>query len=524
MTSLVLADVAWSTPDGHRLFSDLSLEFTRERVGLVGRNGVGKTTLLRLLSGDLVPEQGRVLRSGTVRAMRQIVQVDPTKSVADLLGIAGDLARLRRAEAGTASLEELAEIDWTLEADAQAALALVGLDVPVETPLIALSGGQRTRAALAGATLGEPEFLLLDEPTNDLDAGGRRAVADMLSGWRAGAIVISHDRSLLEGMDAIVELSSLGATRYGGNYSAYRERKVIDLAAAQHDLAAAERRSDEVKRRAQHTWERQQRRDAAGARKGARGDMPKILMGARANRAENSGGGNARLAERQRLDAQNALAAARERVERDERWSVDLASTGLVSGQRVLDIARVTVGHAPGTPVLAAFDLSVAGPERIAVVGPNGSGKSTLLALAAGCLKPWSGRMVRHVHAAYFDQRMELLTADKTVLENFGRLNPEMDDNDRRAALARFRFRAATAERVVAGMSGGETLRAALACVLGGVAPPPLLLLDEPTNHLDLESLGAVVGALNAYDGALLIVSHDAAFLEAIGITRRISI
>ena len=523
MSSLVLADVRWSTPDGHRLFSDLSLEFTRERVGLVGRNGVGKTTLLRLLSGDLEPERGRIVRNGTVRAMPQIVQVDPSECVADLLGIADNLARLRRAEAGTATLEELAEIDWMLEADAQAALALVGLDVPLETPLTALSGGQRTRAALAGATLGRPDFLLLDEPTNDLDAEGRQAVADLLSGWRAGAIVVSHDRSLLEDMDAILELSSLGAARYGGGFSTYRERKAIELSAAEHDLAAAERRSDEIKRRAQQTRERQQRRDAAGVRKAARGDMPKILMGARANRAENSGGGNARLAERQRVETQDALAAARERVERVVRWSIDLAPTGLVAGQRVLDMTHVTGGYVPGIPVLTGFDLSVVGPERIAIMGPNGSGKSTLLALAAGGLTPWSGRVDRHVRSAYFDQRMDLLTADETVLENFARLNPAMDDNGCRAALARFGFRASAAERVVTGMSGGETLRAALACVLGGAAPPPLLVLDEPTNHLDMESLGTLEAALNAYDGALLIVSHDAAFLEAIGITRRLS-
>ncbi len=283
MPSLVVADVAWSTPDGHRLFSNLTLEFTRERVGLVGHNGVGKTTLLRLLSGDLEPERGRVVRSGTVRAMPQIVQVDRSESVADLLGIAGDLARLRRAEAGTATLEELADIDWTLEAEAEAALASVGLNVPLDARLTSLSGGQRTRAALAGAALGRPDFLLLDEPTNDLDVDGRQAIADLLSGWRSGAIVVSHDRSLLEGMDAIIELSSLGAARYGGGFSAYRQRKAIELTAAEQDLALAERRSDEVKRRTQQTRERQQRRDAAGARKSARGDMPKILMGARAN-------------------------------------------------------------------------------------------------------------------------------------------------------------------------------------------------------------------------------------------------
>lgn len=524
MSSLVLADIGWSTPDGHPVIRDLSLEFTRERIAIVGRNGAGKSTLLRLLAGTIAPDRGSVARHGTVRTMRQIVQVGPDERVADLLGIADALARLRRAEAGTATLEEYAEIDWTLEAEAEAALASVGLDTPLETPLVCLSGGQRTRAALAGATFGRPDFLLLDEPTNDLDTDGRRAVHALLSNWRAGAIVVSHDRQLLGSMDAIVELTSLGAARYGGNFQAYEARKAIERAAADHDLAAAQRRSDEVGQRAQQTRERQQRRDGAGARKGARGDMPRIAVGMRANRAENSGGDNARLAERQRQHAEAALVRARSRVERVERWSVELASTGLASQQRVLDLEGVSFGHVPGDPVLASIDLSLVGPERVAVTGANGTGKSTLLALAAGRALPWSGSVRRHVAAAYFDQRMEVLDRGDSIAASFARLHPGMDDNARRAALARFGFRAAAADRRVQALSGGETLRAALACVLGGTRPPPLLILDEPTNHLDLESLAALEAALTAYDGALLVVSHDEMFLDAIAITRRLGL
>lgn len=524
MSSLSLSDVAWSTPDGHSVFSNLSIDFTRERTGLVGRNGVGKSTLLRLLAGEIEPDRGRVTRKGVIRAMRQIVQVGPDERIADLFGIADDLARLRRAEAGTATLEDLAKVDWALEAEARAALVSTGLDVALETPLVALSGGQRTRAALAGAKFARPDFLLLDEPTNDLDADGRRLVCDLLSGWRGGAIVVSHDRGLLEAMDAIVELTSLGAARYGGNFSAYRERKDIELAAAEHDVAAAQRRLDEVERRAQQTRERQQRRDAAGARKGARGDMPKILIGARAARAENSGGDNARLAERRRTDASASVNAAQDRIERVKSWSITLASCGLVPGQRALELQDVHFGYAADKPILAGQNLSILGPERVAVCGANGAGKSTLLALAAGRLVPSSGMVRRHTGSAYFDQRMSLLDREATILANHARLNPGMDDNHRRAALARFGFRAAAAERKVAGLSGGETLRAALAAVLGGGTPPALLILDEPTNHLDFDSLSVLEAALTAFDGALLVVSHDAAFLQAIGITRRIEL
>jgi|TARA_R100000501_G_scaffold15823_2_gene28766 ATPase subunit of ABC transporter with duplicated ATPase domains len=524
VSSLSLADVTWSTPDGHLLFSDLSIDFVRERVGLVGRNGVGKSTLLRMIAGKIEPDRGRVSRMGVIGTMRQIVQVNSEERVADLLGIGGDLARLRRAEAGTATLEDLAEVDWTLEAEAEAALASVGLEVPLETPLIALSGGQRTRAALAGAVFGRPDFLLLDEPTNDLDAEGRGIVRKLLGDWRAGAIVVSHDRELLEGMDAIVELTTLGAARYGGNFSAFSERKAVELAAAEHDAAVAQRHLNEVKRRAQQTRERQQRRDAAGARKSARGDMPKILMGARANRAENSGGDNARLAERQRNDALTSLAEARERVERVEPWSIKLASSGLAPGQRVLELRGVNFGHVADKPILADQNLLIAGPERVAVSGANGAGKSTLLALAAGHITPWSGTIRRYAKAAYFDQRMTLLDGEKTILANHARHNPDVDDNGRRAALARFGFRAAAAERRVDRLSGGETLRAALAVVLGGATPPPLLILDEPTNHLDLDALNELETALRAYDGALLVVSHDEKFLQTIGVTSRIDL
>ena len=155
-----------------------------------------------------------------------------------------------------------------------------------DAPLVRLSGGQRTRAALAGAIFAAPDFLLLDEPTNNLDRDGRQAVRDLLHGWRAGAIVVSHDRELLDAMDAIVELTTLGAQRYGGNWSQYRARKAIELAAAEQDLASAERRVAEVERKAQVATERQQRRDAAGSRSAAKGGMPRILLGARKEKAE----------------------------------------------------------------------------------------------------------------------------------------------------------------------------------------------------------------------------------------------
>ncbi|MBB6465208.1 ATPase subunit of ABC transporter with duplicated ATPase domains [Aminobacter lissarensis] len=520
--SISLSNIAWSTPDGRTLFSDLSLNFEAGRSGLVGRNGVGKSTLLHLISGSLQPQAGKVSVSGTLGLLRQAAQVSADETVADLFGAASGLDLLRRAEAGLADIDELAAADWTLEARIEAALARVGLSAEPGTRLSALSGGQRTRAGLAALVFGEPDFILLDEPTNNLDREGRMAVVDLLSGWRAGAIVVSHDRDLLDTMDAIVELTSLGASRYGGNWSHYRERKVIELEAAEHDLQDAERRVAQVAKAAQATAERKARKDGAGKRKAARGDMPRILMNGLKNRAENTSGDNARLAERQRALAVTDAAAARERIEVLQSVAVKLPSTGLPSGKVVLRIDGLTVGHELGRPVISGVSLDIAGPERIAVSGGNGSGKTTLLRVISGGLAPWAGRVEVMSGHAMLDQQVGLLDASISIRDNFRRINPDTDENACRSALARFMFRADAALQIVGSLSGGQLLRAGLACVLGGKVPPPLLILDEPTNHLDIDSIEAVEAGLRAYDGALLVVSHDERFLDAIGIDRRI--
>jgi len=522
--SIAVSGLTWSTPDGRPLFIDLHLGFERERTGLVGRNGVGKSTLLALIEGRLPPQAGTVDVRGKIAVLRQVVQVGQNETVADLFGVRDALAVLQRAEAGEASVDELAIADWTLEARIAAALARTGLDADLQTPLDALSGGQRTRAGLAALLLDEPDFLLLDEPTNNLDRQGRHAVIDLLSTWPGGALIVSHDRELLETVDAIVELTSVGATRYGGNWSVYRERRALELAAARYDLEAAERRIAGIDEDAQAMAERKARKDGAGRKRASKGGAPRILLGGQKERSEATGGGNVRLAERRRSQALAEATAARARIEVLQPITVALASTGLPAGRTVLRLDRVTFGHAGRLPVIRDLSFGIVGPERVAVTGPNGSGKSTLLALATRRLQPAAG----HVHVipdtAMLDQHVSLLDPAISIRDNFRRLNPGTDENACRAALARLMFRADAALQVAGTLSGGQMLRAALACVVGGMRPPPLLVLDEPTNHLDVDSLEAVEAGLRAYDGALLVVSHDEAFLENIGIGRRLSL
>ncbi|WP_296598079.1 ABC-F family ATP-binding cassette domain-containing protein [Phenylobacterium sp.] len=524
MPSFVTLDsLSYSTPEGRNLLDNLTLAFGAERTGLVGRNGVGKSTLVRLILGELAPISGSVSVRGRVAVLRQALIPVAGASVADLLGVAEGLARLSRIAAGEGSEDDLAEADWLLESRLDSALADVGLaGLDLDRPAATLSGGQVTRATLAGLLAAEPDLLILDEPTNNLDAEARELVAEVLGRWKGGAIVVSHDRALLRRMDRIVELTGLGAQIYGGGYDLYAQRKAEAEAAAARGLADAQKEAARVAREVQVAAERKARRDAAGKRSRARGDQPKIMLDFRAERAEASGGRERAVGDRLKAEAAETLAAADAAVERVRRLAFELPPSGLAVGKTVLAFENVGFGYPGRPPLFGGQSFRITGPERVAVSGPNGSGKTTLIRLAAGELEPTAGRIVRGVRAAFLDQQTALLGDDDNLVAAFRRLNPASSENAARAALARFLFRNTAAEKPVRALSGGERLRAALACVLLGDTPPQLLILDEPTNHLDLDSIGAVEAALAGYDGALLMVSHDRDFLEAVGIGREL--
>lgn len=525
MSFITLDSVSVATPDGRLLFENLNLSIGAERIGLVGRNGAGKSTLLALIAGARPPLAGSVARTGTVAVLDQSPDVSANARLADLLGVGPDWDRLARIQQGEGDEADLAHADWDLPARLEQALADVGLPgLDPERPAASLSGGQATRAGLARLLIARPDVLLLDEPTNNLDAAAREMVSRVLARWRGGAVVVSHDRALLRGMDRIVELSSLGARSYGGGWDLYAERRAEEAQAARRDLDHAEKEVRRVAREAQVARERKDRRDAGGRRFADRGGTPKILLGALAERAENSGAREGKLADRLAAEAARAKASAEARVERARTLGFDLPPSGLPQGREVLVFDSVALAWPDGPPIIEDLSFRIAGPERVAVSGANGTGKTTLIRLATGALSPTAGAVKRSVPAALLDQRAALLADDQTILENFRRLNPAASQNDAYAALARFLFRNTAAHQIAGTLSGGERLRAALACVLSGVSPPQLLILDEPTNHLDIASIEAVEAALSGYDGALLVVSHDEDFLDAIGIERGIAL
>lgn len=519
---LTLANLAAAAPDGRPLFQNLNLSIDAERVGLVGRNGCGKSTLLRVAADEITPAIGNVVRSGTVGMLVQQWRDDDT--LAQALGIAGALAVLERIERGDGTEADFDSADWTLPGAIDAAFADTGLpSLNLDQPMGTLSGGERTRIGIARLKIEQPDLLLLDEPTNNLDQDGRDAIARLVTNWRGGVLVASHDRALLEHMDRIVELSAVGIRIVGGGWSAFEAVRDAERALAESERDRADAVLRSTQRAAQAAREAKDRRDRAGRAFAAKRSEPKILLGAQAERAENSAGYGRRLAERQREAAIHALDAANARIEVLTPLTIDLPSTGLPAQAELLTMQNATVSF--GDRHFGPWSLAIRGPERVAITGPNGVGKSTLLRLAIGELEAASGLVRgRRERIAVLDQHVGLLNPQDTILNNLRRLHPSLEAEAIHAACARFAFRNRDARRVVGTLSGGERLRAGLAATLSGPHPPWLLILDEPTNHLDMESLDILEQALCSFDGALLVVSHDSHFIKRIGIVRTLEL
>lgn len=522
-STLTLDRVSLSAPDGTPLFENLTLSLNREAVGLVGRNGCGKSTLLGAIAGTLAPASGDIHRQGRIATLRQTF--DESESAAEALGIDEALARLARITDGNGSARDFDAADWSLEARLDQALTETGLpDMDLSRKIATFSGGERTRIGLARLLLEEPDLILLDEPTNNLDADGRAGVMSLIERWQGGLLIASHDRALLERMDRIVELTPVGCTIFGGGWTAFEEARSAARQRAEDEAETAANRLKATERKAQQARERKARSDARGRAVRARGDQPKILLDARAERAEATGARGQHLAARQLGDANSALSEAEARLEIVTPLSIALPPCHLPASRRLLTLEGLSMAY-DARRLFGPLSLEIAGPERVAIAGPNGSGKSTLLKLVTGVLQPASGTVSLHTERiALLDQHASALDPDLSLIDNMRALAPALSDNDARAQLARFAFRGEDALQAAGTLSGGERLRAALAAAFAAPQPPELLLLDEPTNHLDMDAVALLEAALQSYDGAILVISHDEHFLEAIGVTRRVTL
>lgn len=518
---LTLDGVGFLLADGRPLFADLHETFDRRRTGLVGRNGIGKSVLGRVLAGELPPSSGRVRRQGRVFRLAQQAEPAPGATLARLAGVADALAALQRLEAGDgdeADLVLLAE-RWDLRQRLQAELARAGLPpLPPDTPAARLSGGQAMRAALAGAWLADADFLILDEPSNHLDREGRRALLAQLRRWRGGLLVISHDRELLETMESIVELSPLGLQRHGGGWSFYVERRDAMRAQAEAELERRKLERRQTAARLQREVERQQHRRSQARQERGDGSQPKFVLDFRQERSEASAGRLRQRHEAVRAELAGAVHEAAGRVAADVAIVVPPLPPAVLPHEVLAFDGELPFVAAP----LARVQLRLHGAARLAVCGPNGCGKSTLLQVLAGRLVPRAGQVERRVRHAWLDQRLAGFDGPGNALELLRPACRQRPEAELRTRLAQLGLGATALDTPCAALSGGERLKLALAHALLADEPARLLLLDEPGNHLDVAALEALEAMLRSWRGALVVVSHDEAFLAALAIEERL--
>ncbi|PWJ03251.1 ABC transporter [Streptomyces sp. NWU49] len=536
-TSITCTSLSFTWPDGTPVIEGLDVSFGPGRTGLIGVNGAGKSTLLKLIAGELTPTGGAVRVAGEVGYLPQNVTLDTALRVDEALGIAARRAALHAIEAGDVAEDHFETVgdDWDVEERALATLGELGLGhIGLDRTVGEVSGGESVLLRLAALLLRRPDVLLLDEPTNNLDLYARRRLYTAVANWPGVMVVVSHDRELLELVDQIADLRRVstaargtsveggGGRRvgevvwYGGNFSAYEEALAVEQEAAERMVRVAEADFRKQKRELADAQVKLARRKRYGQRMWDQKREPKIVMGARKRAAQESAGKHRLLHEERLAGARERLDEAVEAVRDDDEIRVDLPYTAVPPGRTVLTLLDLELAY--GARVNGGFDLR--GPERVALVGRNGAGKTTLLRTIAGELEPVSGEATAHVPLRFLPQRLDVLDDGLTVAENVARFAPDATDNRIRARLARFLFRGARADRKAATLSGGERFRAALAALLLAEPAPQLLMLDEPTNNLDMASARQLTTALESYEGALIVASHDLPFLESIGITR----
>lgn len=527
---LTLQNLTYVHPNKDLLFDNLNITINRqEKIALIGNNGVGKSTLLRILAGLLPPTSGTVKTDSNPYYIPQHFGQYNEMTIAAALRIDKKLRALQAILNGDVTEENMNQLedDWTIEERCQEALQHWGLpELDLTQPMSRLSGGQKTKVFLAGIIIHEPEIVLLDEPSNHLDAASRAVLYDYIRTTNDTLIVVSHDRTLLNLLPEVYELSKKGITAYGGNYEFYVAQKTIAANALNEDLKSKEKALRKAKEVERESIERQQKLDARGKKKQEKAGLPTISMNTLRNNAEKSTAKTKDVHAEKVNAITDELNQLRKEMPDKDKMKIGFDDAALHTGKILITATEINYDYGRGALWAQPLSFQITSGERIAIKGTNGSGKTTLIGIILGKLQPTSGTIQRTDNSSiYIDQDYSLIDNTCTVYEQAERFNAgHLQEHEVKSKLTHFLFTKNYWDKPCAALSGGEKMRLILCCLTLQNKAPDMIILDEPTNNLDIQNIEILTAAVNEYKGTIIVVSHDAYFLEQVGIKKEIDL
>lgn len=527
---LSLQHISYIHPNKDVLFDNISLTINKhDKVALTGNNGVGKSTLLKIIAGELQPSTGQLTVDAPLYYVPQIFGQFNHLTVAQALGVEERLRALSAILGGdvtAANLDALND-DWTIEERCAEALTYWELvELSLDQKLETLSGGQKTKVFLAGISIHQPALVLLDEPSNHLDKRARQLLYDFIRSTSSNLLVVSHDRQLLNLLDTVCELSKRGIAVYGGNYEFYAGQKLLENNALSQDLKNKEKELRKAREKERDTLERQQKLDARGKKKQEKAGLPTISMNTLRNNAEKSTSRIQGVHAEKTAGISEALRQLRHEMPDPGKMKLGFDNSSLHKGKMLFSATGINMSYSHSPLWKQDLDLQIHSGERIALKGLNGSGKTTLIKLILGKLEAQRGTIYRaESRSVYIDQDYSLIDNQLQVYQQSSLFNTAaLQEHEIKTRLSRFLFAKADWDKQCGTLSGGEKMRLMLCYLTMAGHAPDILVLDEPTNNLDLQSIGILTAAVNEYEGTLIVVSHDAHFLEQVQIGRTVEV
>ncbi len=527
---LIIQQLSYTHSNKELLFSNINLSVKpAEKVSIIGNNGVGKSTLLKIISGELQPTSGHLILDSSFIYIPQIFGQFNHLTIAEALKIDKKLNALNEILKGNTSEDQFIALDddWTIEERSKEALEFWKLDsFHFSNKLDQLSGGQKMKVFLASIQIHQPEYVLLDEPTNHLDLETRNMIHEFISNSKSAIIVVSHDKKLLNLLEKTYEMSNSGLQLFGGNYDFYKEQKQIQEASLNQSIHSKERELKVAKEKQRETIERQNKLDAKGKQKQEKSGVARIMMNTLRNNAEKSTS-KLKGVHTEKIDQLSESLHDLKNLRPDfDKIKFSFETASIIKNKVLVKLENINFRYENQNQLWKeSFNFSIISGNRYLIKGRNGIGKSTLIQLILGDLKPSSGTFIRteNLQSFYIDQDYSLINSNLTVYEQAQKFNTHfLEDHEIKTRLTHFLFFKDKWDVLCENLSGGEKIKLLLCGLTITQNAPDLIVLDEPTNNLDIQNIELLTKAIQKYNGTLLVVSHDEYFVESLNIQEEI--